>query len=333
MRQNQPVDVAAVPWERAWQDALYGPRGFYRSTPPAAHFATSAQGIPGGGALLATAVAELARRHGCTRVVDVGAGGGELLAHLRRVAPDLHLTGVDVVDRTRPEVDRWLVSAGGTALPDELHDLTGTLVVAHEWLDVVPCPVVERDEHGVWRAVAVTPDGTESLGSPVEDPDALAWLARWVPDPVRRAEVGLPREHAAADLLGRVDDGVLLVVDYAHERDDRPPHGTLTGFRDGQQVQPVPDGSCDLTAHVAVDSLRDHLLNDPHLLAGGHVDCELLTQREALADLLRAAPVPHELARRDPAAYLEALARRGALRTLTAPGGLGDFRWLVARRQ
>ncbi|MCM3487659.1 SAM-dependent methyltransferase, partial [Kocuria rosea] len=133
-----------------------------------------------------------------------------------------------------------------------------TLLVAHEWLDVVPCPVVERDGTGVWREVGVLPDGSETSGAPVSG-EELEWLARWVPDHVRRAEVGLPRDRAAADLLGRLDSGVLLLVDYGHVRATRPAHGTLAAFRHGREVTPVPDGSCDLTAHVGVDSLVDHV--------------------------------------------------------------------------
>ena len=148
----------ARPWEQAWQDALYGPRGFYRHHAPGDHFATSVQGLPGGGQILAEAVLALARRHGCGRVVDVGAGRGELLGRLRDLDPDLHLTGVDVVPAPPGfGVDRWLVSPGGAALPDGLTDLEDTLVVAHEWLDVVPCPVVERDaaDPERWRSVLV----------------------------------------------------------------------------------------------------------------------------------------------------------------------------------
>lgn len=325
--------TVAVTWEQAWHEALYGPGGFYRRHAPAEHFATSAQGIPGAGEVLAEAVVTLARRHGCTRLVDVGAGGGELLAHVAALAPDLHLTGVDVVDRRPPGVHDWLVSPGGAALPPDLTQLTDALVVAHEWLDVVPCPVVERDEDGVWREPTVALDGTEDPGralAPDRDAEVLDWLARWVPDHVRRGEVGLPRDRAAADLLARLKSGVLLVVDYAHEREDRPVDGSLTGFRDGRQVRPVPDGSCDLTAHVAVDSLVAHLAQ---ALPG--TACRAATQAEALADLLpgASAPVPHELARREPAAYLRTLAGRGALAALRAPGGPGGFRWLVLPRQ
>ena len=61
-----------------------------------------------------------------------------------------------------------------------------------------------------------------------------------------------------------------LAVDYGHVAADRPGGGTLTGYADGGQVAPVPDGSCDLTAHVAMDSLSHD---------------ELHTQRDALRAL------------------------------------------------
>lgn len=319
-------------WEQAWQDALYGPDGFYRAFLPGQHFATSAQGIPGGGEVLAAAVVELARRHGCSSVVDVGAGGGELLAEVRALAPDLRLTGVDVVDRSGTHaagvVDAWLLSPGGAALPETLTGLTDTLLVAHEWLDVVPCPVVERDGAGVWREVLVGPYGTESTGPEVGGED-LAWLVRWVPDHVHRAEVGLPRDRAAADLLSRLGTGVMLLVDYGHERATRPVHGTLAAFRDGREVVPVPDGSCDLTAHVSVDSLVDRVR-----LLHGAGQPDVLPQRVALARLLPGAddPVPHELARREPSAYLRAVARRAAVRALGDRGGLGEFTWVTVER-
>lgn len=363
----QPLQQVATwprPWQDAWQDALYGPAGFYRHQAPAQHFATSAQGIPGGDRILAEAVVALARRHGCSRVVEVAAGRGELLVQLRRLAPDLRLTGLDVVPAPAGlPVQEWIRSPGGAALPEELIDLEDTLLLAHEWLDVLPCPVVERDlDHGgpgVWRTVLVDVDGTESLGDPLVDltghsPDSgdvatradVAWLAAHVGPGVRRAEIGRPRDRAWADLVSRVRSGVVVAVDYGHEAHTRPLHGSLTGFRGGQQVDPVPDGSCDLTAHVAMDSL---LAATPSGQAGGDPESEpaiMLTQREALTDLLTTSAsvgglddshpgslVPHELARTDPTAYLTRLARRAAWQTLTAPGGLGDFRWVLAARR
>jgi hypothetical protein len=106
-------------------------------------------------------------------------------------------------------------------------------------------------------------------------------------------------------------------VDYAHTADTRPPFGTLTGFRGGRETTPVPDGSRDLTAHVALDACA---------LPGGRV----LAQHEALRALgVTGARPPLTLASTDPAAYVRALASAGEAAELTAAGGLGDFGWLV----
>jgi SAM-dependent MidA family methyltransferase len=311
-----------VRWRDAWHRALYGPGGFYRGTSgPAGHFTTSTHGPLG--AVLAEAVGALADREGAGHVVDVGAGRGELVAALRRLRPDLALTGVDVVERPAglPEPVTWLRSPGGAALPEGLRDLDGVLVVAHEWLDVVPCTVAEVTAPGRLAEVLVDPvTGAESLGGP-PDEDDLAWCERYWPLrglPVgARVEVGRARDDAWADLVGRVRRGTLLAVDYGHTRATRPPHGTLAGYRTGVLGAPLPDGGGDVTAHVAVDSL-DH--------------DELTTQREALRGLgIRADRPDHALAGTDPRGYLAALARASAAAALIDPGGLGGFQWVVRR--
>ncbi len=312
-----------VPWPDAWHDALYGPGGFYRSGPgPAGHFTTSTHGPLG--AVFAEGIAALADREGAEHVVDVGAGRGELLTALHRARPDLELTGVDVVDRptTLPESVRWLVSPGGAELPAALADLDGVLVVAHEWLDVVPCTVVEILDDGTPRTVLVDAWArTESLVGELSPEDAAWCAAHWPMDGMPRAghrvEVGLARDRAWSDLVSRVRRGTLLAVDYGHTRETRPPSGTLVGYRDGTAVPALPDGTCDLTAHVAVDSLEQD---------------ERWTQRDALHRLLGRPGAPdHALATTDPPAYLAALARASALRALTTPGGLGDFHWVLRR--
>lgn len=307
--------MTVLPWDLAWHEALYGPQGFYRRPEgPAGHFATSAQGIPHGGEVLAGAVLELVRRTGCRRVVDVAAGGGELLERLREAAGasgvDLDLVGVEV--RPRPATlaagTGWWRAAGGAALPAGLTGLDHTLVLAHEWLDVVPCPVLERRDDG-WQQVLVDPvTGREEPGPPA-GPDDLEWVHRWAPG-TRRVEVGRPRDAAFADLLRRVTHGMVLVVDYGHTRARRPPEGTLTGYRTGRQVPAVPDGSCDLTAHVAVDSLGA---------------ARVLRQRDALHLLPPPGPAPGRNG-----ADLVALARRSAWTALTDPRGLGGFWWALS---
>jgi SAM-dependent MidA family methyltransferase len=312
--------VTLLDWQAAWQGALYGPDGFYRSAAgPAGHFTTAAHGPLG--ELLAGAVARMARENGLAHVVDVGAGRGELLTHVHAADPGLRLTGVDVVARPQslpPHVE-WHTAPGGAALPPALHDLDHTLVIAHEWLDVVPCPIAEVDGDGDLRLVMVdSTTGEESFGALV-DGDELAWATtHWEPTASGdRVEVGLPREHAWADLVSRVDRGVLVAVDYGHRGGDRPMEGTLAAYRRGQLVTPVPDGTCDLTAHVAMDTL-DH--------------DELLDQRTALRGLgVDGRQPPLELASRDPQAYLQTLATSSAAAALTAPGGFGDFLWAIKR--
>jgi SAM-dependent MidA family methyltransferase len=303
-----------IPWRAATEQALYGESGFYRRHRPAAHFRTSVHASP----LLATALLSLVHDTGLGTVVDVGAGGGELLVELHRQAPELELLGVDVAARPPglPPAVRWAAEP-----PDSV---TG-LLVAHELLDDVPVDVVQRDR-GAWRVVLVDPaTGGEQLGDEVPAADA-AWLGAWWPDgdDGDRAEVGRPRDAVWAGLVGSIDRGIAVAVDYAHERGARPRAGTLTGYRDGRQVRPVPDGSCDVTSHVALDACAAAGVR------AGATSTALTTQRAALLALgLAADRPPHSLASSDPAAYLQALSRRGELAELTDRDGLGGFGWLV----
>lgn len=330
------VEPAPVPWEQAWQSALYGASGFYRDpTGPGGHFTTATHGAPG--RVLARALLAWADLLGCDGLVDVGAGRGELLGHLRTLAPGRPLTGVDVVGRPDglPGDIGWLESPGGSRLPDDLRPVDA-LVVAHEWLDVVPCPVVEIDADGTPRVVLVEAEtGAETLGPELGGAD-LHWCQQFWPailgstaepdrhaevgrgaEVGRRAEVGRPRDLAWSALLDAMDGGAAIAVDYGHTAGDRPPGGSLAAYRSGVVVAPVPDGSCDLTAHVAVDSLRHD---------------ELLRQREALQRVGVSGRTPdHASARSEPARYLAALAEASHAATLLAPGSFGDFWWVVSR--
>jgi len=305
------------PWRVAMAEALYGPGGFYRAAGgggpgPAGHFRTSVHASP----LFAEALLRLARRCGLTTVVDVGAGRGELLAVLRRLDPTLRLTAVEVADRPDdlPAGIDWLT---------ELPPTEGALVVANEWLDDVPLDVVELAPDGL-RVVEVSADGRERLGGPAAPEDAR-WVAEWWPltEVGSRAEVGRSRDEAWAAVVASVRRGVAVAVDYAHDRAGRPPDGSLTAYRSGRQVPPVPDGSCDLTAHVALDACA------AAGEAAGATSTVLTTQAEALRGLGVVTGRPaREDALADPAGYLAALARDGSVAELTDPGGLGGFGWL-----
>lgn len=308
-------------WRAAAQESLYGEQGFYRRPEgPAGHFRTSVHASPlfaGAVARLLCRVDEALGRPASLGFVDMGAGRGELVTGVLaalppEVAPRARGYAVELAGRPADLDHRveWLAEPPS--------DITG-LLFANEWLDNVPVEVAEVDPAGVPRLVLVRRDGTERLGEPVAGAEAR-WLARWwplPPEPGLRAEIGLPRDTAWAAARGTLDRGLAVAVDYAHTTGTRPLFGTLTGFRAGRETAPVPDGSCDLTAHVALDAC-----------AGP--GARLLTQREALHALgVAGGRPPLALASTDPAAYVRALAGAGEAAELTATGGLGDFGWLV----
>lgn len=301
---------------------LYGPDGFFVREPggPAEHFRTSVHASP----LFAGALLRLVERFDealgrpkTFDLVDVGAGRGELLTTLCALLPDdlagrARLTGVEVAPRPHrldPRIG-WR---------HDLPDRIAGLLIATEWLDNVPLDVADTDDHGRLRRVLVDPaTGAESLGGLV-DPADLFWLHRWWPGP-GRAEIGWPRDAAWADAVSRVHRGGALAVDYGHLRTERPAFGTLTGYRGGRQVVPVPDGSCDVTAHVAMDAVA---------VAAG-APYRMIRQREALKALgVDGARPPIDLARSDPAGYVRRLAAAGAAAELTEPAGLGGHWWLL----
>lgn len=296
-------------WEQAWRRALYGRGGVFRGPRRRpGHFRTA----PQVGDEFAEALLELADkvdralgRPPRLDLIDMGAGGGELAAALHRLRPDsrYRVTAVDVADRPDGlDADvawRSRLPRGGVGL-----------LIANEWLDSVPCPVVTRHD-GAVRRLSVYADGTERLGPPAGAPE-LHWLDRWWPLDYDsgRAEVGTTRDYAWAQAHRALRSGLLVAVDYQHTRAERPRIGTLTGYRNGRQVPPRPDGTCDLTAHVALDA------------CARTARPLLVSQVDALTALGIRTPAPV-------GGGLEKLARAGRIAELTDPGGMGAFGWLV----
>ncbi len=349
-----------LPWRVAMERALYGPGGFFVSgAGPAAHFRTSVHASPVVASCLLRLLTslDLALGHPARLdVVDVGAGRGELLrallAEATAAARPSPAAPVPLAERVRlTAVER---APRPDNLPAEIHwtadippSITG-LLIATEWLDNVPLDVAVHTADG-WRYLLVDPaTGEEQVGDPVTPEDA-AWLHHWWPTRHAlikkfasgkgpesdanslingvgggRGEIGRMRDEAWAGAVGKVERGLALAVDYGHLRDGRPVGGTLTGYRDGRQVPPMPDGSCDVTAHVAVDSTAS---------AGERVArCAytLGSQREWLRALgADGGRPPLSLASRDPAGYVRALAAASAVAELTDPAGLGGHWWLL----
>lgn len=277
------------PWSVAWEQALYSSGGFFLRERPGDHFRTSVTASPA----FAAAVRELAGtvddqlgRPDPYDVVDLGAGRGELLSALPDVPARWRLTAVERAPDPGVGV-RWR---------DRVPRLTG-LLLANEWLDDVPLDVVSRG-----RLVLVGAGGAERLGPPAP-PELLEWCRRWWPR--GRAEVGLSRDLAWAAAVRQVRRGLAVAVDYGHRLPQR--RATLTGYRRGRQVPPVPDGSCDLSAHVALDSCA---------AAAGSL---LTTQRAALRELGVTGQV-----------RVTDLQRTSDEAELLDPAGLGGFGWLLS---
>ncbi|GGS75447.1 hypothetical protein GCM10010156_37840 [Planobispora rosea] len=316
-------------WRAAMERALYGERGFYLHERPSGHFRTSVGASPVFAEALSrelVAVDHALGRPPAVDLVDIGAGEGMLATGIMAAVPPelrarLRVTAVDLAPRPArlPEEVVWAETP-----PEEIHGL----VVANEWLDNVPVDIAEQTPQGP-RLVQVDPaTGEERLGGSPDEAD-LAWLARWWPMRAAggRAEIGRPRDEAWASVIVRLARGRAIAIDYAHLSGERPPYGTLAGYRDGAAVAPVPDGSCDITAHVALDACA---------AAGeraGAVATTLTTQRAALRALgVTGERPPAELARTDPSGYLRALARASEEAELIAPDGLGGFGWLAQSR-
>lgn len=333
-----------VTWRAAMQQALYGSRGFYaRGEPPAAHFRTSVHASPRYAAAMLALLREIDASLGHPArldLVDIGAGRGELLSQMLAMArripalpgpppgphPAAHPSLAEricarAVEITpRPEgLDaqiRW-----SRSVPSRI---TG-LVIANEWLDTIPLDVAQLTSDGPRLVLVNTATGDERPGPPASGGDR-AWLGQWWP--LRslgdRAEIGSARCAAWADVIGRLAAGLAVGVDYGHLQAGRPTPGTLAGYLDGRQARPIPDGSCDITAHVAMDACA---------AAGtraGAAQTTLTTQRAALRALgLQGGRPSLGQASNDPRGYLAALCRATEEAELTDPSGLGGFSWLL----
>jgi SAM-dependent MidA family methyltransferase len=272
-----------LPWSQAWESAGFGTAGFYRRATgrPRDHFRTAVQAddrvARRVAALALPELARLARTHPAAdiTVTDAGADEGRLVAQLRRLVPErlrdrLSWRALDLAPRPvglDPCVD-WVQADARS------HGLAPGpgLVVAHELLDDIPLDVLEVDADGVVRLVLVDAvSGHQELGPALDDrrgcrdvdvdADAVrSWVSQWWRrvEPFARIEAGLSRDRAWQSAAGLVSDGLVVAVDYSHvlaERETgRWDGGTLVGYRAGRAVSPVPDGSCNLTAHVALDS-------------------------------------------------------------------------------
>jgi hypothetical protein len=316
-----------VTWREAWEAANLS---FYSTQHPDSHFRTSAAYAD----VLAPAIAHFVegglpapREHLDIEVVDVGAADAALGTY---VAQELAARGWQSRTRSFDLRPGPAVTVG--VVPQALkhsyaHRSTQTfgVVLAHEFLDDVPCERIVIDDTGSPRLL-LAEGGSTIIGPRLNDPvcarwgidvrGLVTWWQKWAPctTPGVVIDIGDARDAAWCAMLTYFDRGLALAVDYAISRADRTDRGTtVTSYREGRRVPVTLDGSANITAHVAFDALA---------AAGSrHARTTVLRrQRECI-------PAPGSS--RDP---LVDLARASRAATLRDPAGLGAFRWLAQWR-
>ena len=238
-------------WREAAEEALYGPGGFYRRPGgPGGPFPDLRARLPAlRRAPWPGCCAGSTRRWGARAelaFVDMAAGRGELVTGVLAALP------ADVASRAR-------------AYAVELAGRPADLDHRIEWLAEPPAgdhrAAVRQRVAGQraggrrrggrrgrtpgWCSYAA--DGRRAArGAGRRGGGASGWT-RWWPLPPEeglRAEIGLPRDQRlgrrpSARVDARAGGRRRL---RAHSPDARPPFGTLTGFREGRETAPVPDG-------------------------------------------------------------------------------------------
>lgn len=354
----------SVPFLTYMQWALHDPEhGAYGSgrlqVGPRGDFATSPSLGPDFAELLAPQLAQwLAAQPDSEPLALVEAGPGEgdlalqLAEALQRRWPELAArTELVLIEPNPGMAERQRARLAGSPLPcrwlsfEQLaqQPVRGVLL-AHEVLDALAVERIVWDG-ALWRRQQVVLHEDPAAGPSLRlqpgealDPETVAQLeplgllpagAQRPPGWCTELHPGLaPWLQQAASALC---EGVLLVIDYAHEAwryyAPQRSNGTLMAYRQQQASNdPLQDpGHWDLTAHLCLESLE---------AAAGATGWTSLGQRrqgEALLALGLAQRL-HSLQQQPSSELGEILRRREALLRLVDPHTLGDFRWIAFSR-
>jgi len=157
------------------------------------------------------------------------------------------------------------------------------------------------------------------LGITIPPKDALeGWTTEWHVD----------NSEWLKALYGKINNGILLIIDYAKEAEkyytSRNSDGTIVAYKNQKMIPHVLDspGNCDLTSHVCVETL----INDAENIGFNTVG--ITKQGEALLALGLAERL-YGIQKEFKEDLSNALLRREALLRLVDPLCLGDFKWFV----
>ena len=239
-----------IPFHRFMELALYHPELGYYTGPrdpfgKRGDFFTNSQLQPVFGRLIAQRLERWRDELGSSEhfaVLELGAGRGETGAQVRRCMPDV----------------KWIPVEAGDAWPDR--KVTGA-VLCNEFFDALPVDVVERRGAGwVEWGVGLSPGGFEwrETGRRPE--------THGVPEVAegQRTETCERQVRALKRILGILERGWVLVIDYGYERDEierggRFPSGSLMSYANHRADPEVllRPGRRDITAHVNFSALAD----------------------------------------------------------------------------
>lgn len=318
-----------IPFERFMELALYDPEGFFGGSrlrsEKAGDFLTSPEVSPMFGETLAVYVSQVRERIGEPfQLVEVAAGSGSLLKPLLdRI--DVDALAVEVSPAASKALSR-IVNVS-VQLPDRIRGV----VIANELLDNLPMALAQKVD-GAWRERWV---GAEESNLVFVDAgprqQVLHWLELYagpVPDG-GWVEVQLEARRWVADVIGRLEAGSILLIDYGETADNllsRRQDGTLRTYR-AHHLGPHPldePGETDITADVNFTALLD--LGQTRLLRQDDFLTDL-GLRDVLSELRRAELEATRSG--DETTRLELRTRKTEVETLLHPRGLGDFRVLL----
>ena len=326
------------------QAALYDPDGGYYErrgrVGRSGDFVTGASWHPAfARCLLRIADRLVGELSGPLDLVDVGAGEGELLAHVAAARPGgqgLRLLGVEASATRRRSAAGRVPEARFVPDVRDLPGRIGGVVVAYELFDALPVRALRMSDDGILveRRVGLDPAGDfRWVEAGCQDSAALlASLERRgaVPEPGQLLELRPGAPELAREIARRIDRGVLLAFDYgAPTRALYGPArvgGTLEAFIEHRVTRDVlmDPGSRDITSWVDFGELSETVEEEGLAVRG------LLTQSR----LLLSSGIAQELdsaAEGAPAAARAA--ERNAIAKLFMPGGMGEsIRVLVAER-